>query len=526
MDENYLDDLLKEVSASDQKNNNSFEKNVEKDSGVDIDFSDLDDISLDELDGFDNLELEDFDFDDIDFDDVDVTSLDSTSKKNIDTEYVPAMEDFDADALLENIDAKESIEESVEESFDDMDALISEMESLEMDEEKKLSNDAVMSEVKEHETASDNISDADMDSFLNDMLMGEDTSVPENLSGGFEDVFSEADNQHLDDVDNMDLDDLFSALGIDETENLDNSYTAGEDSLDELFQQTMESSSGDDILAGIEDISDTGKKSKKKRNTGKKKTLSEVLFGEADEDDAEEERRLEELKIKKQEKKALKKEKNEEKKIAKQEKLAVKQSESSTKKQEKQAKKQAKQAELLAEYEAEKTQKKVPTFVVIMVFAAFAVLGVFVILGSKSFDYSQGIKKAKNYFERQRYRLAYDEVVGLDIKEEDEKLRDRIYTVMYVERLYESYVNNMELGRPDKALDALIRGLEKYDEHYAEALELRIVEDINSCKEKVVNALWNTYGLSEAAAYELMLLEGQEYNDALLKYCAGMMTGE
>lgn len=61
------------------------------------------------------------------------------------------------------------------------------------------------------------------------------------------------------------------------------------------------------------------------------------------------------------------------------------------------------------------------------------------------------IKKAANYFERQRYRLAYDEVSGVEVKEKDQDLKDRIYTVMYVERLYESYENNMKLGRADKA---------------------------------------------------------------------------
>ena len=65
MDENYLDDLLKGVSTDNQKKN-SFDKTVDKDSGVDIDFADLDDISLDELDSLDDLSLDELDFDDLD----------------------------------------------------------------------------------------------------------------------------------------------------------------------------------------------------------------------------------------------------------------------------------------------------------------------------------------------------------------------------------------------------------------------------------------------------------------------------
>ena len=121
------------------------------------------------------------------------------------------------------------------------------------------------------------------------------------------------------------------------------------------------------------------------------------------------------------------------------------------------------------------------------------------------------IKKAANYFERQRYRLAYDEVSGVEVKEKDQDLKDRIYTVMYVERLYESYENNMKLGRADKALDALLRGIQKYDEHYDEAVELDIVKDIDSCRDKIINALWNTYGITEEMAYQILAMEGQEY---------------
>ena len=174
----------------------------------------------------------------------------------------------------------------------------------------------------------------------------------------------------------------------------------------------------------------------------------------------------------------------------------------------------------------EKNEKKVSTPVVIVVFALFAALAIVVILGTKEFNYSQVIQKAADYFERQRYHLAYDEVSGVDVRQKDEELRDRIYTVMYVERLYESYENNMAMNRPDKALDALLRGLEKYDEHYDEAVELGIVEDIDSCRAKILAALSGTYGLSESQAYDIMKLEGQAYTQMLTDYSEALQTGE
>ena len=68
MDENNLDSLLDELSSMDGELN----ENIDIDSGVDVDADDMDDISLDELDHLDGMDLGDLDFDDIDFDDVDI----------------------------------------------------------------------------------------------------------------------------------------------------------------------------------------------------------------------------------------------------------------------------------------------------------------------------------------------------------------------------------------------------------------------------------------------------------------------
>ena len=65
----------------------------------------------------------------------------------------------------------------------------------------------------------------------------------------------------------------------------------------------------------------------------------------------------------------------------------------------------------------------------------------------------------------------------------------------------------------------MLRGLEKYDEHYEEAVELEIVDDVNYCKNQIIEALLTVYGLDEASAREIMQLTGQDYMEALNKYC-------
>ena len=437
----------------------------------DIDMLDLEDISLDELDGFDSIDFDNLDLDDIDFDDIDVTSLD-TGVASPKREEKAESDEYDFDSLLAGEDTQTGTEDSDNVSFDT---------GIFDDAEKAVLQDTSV-EAMDYDELDELFRSIDME---DEKTSAASAAMP-------------ADNED------------YSGAGTD---------------FDELFKQSMELSMEGGELDDIQDISEIKKSSSEK----KKKSLNEILFGEPDEDDAEEERLLAEKKAQNEIKKAEKNQKKEEKKALKdakkQEALAIKEKESQAKGKAKAEKKAAAEAEYMAELEAEKGEKQVPTIVVIIVFALFAALGVFVVFGTKAFDYNRLIKKATEYFDREKYRMAYDEIAGVDVKKEDEELKDRIYTVMYVERLYESYENNMKLGRADKALDALIRGLEKYDEHYEEAVELDIVKDIDVCKKKIISALWSTYSISEQEAMAIMTLEGQEYTKALEEYCLGA-TGE
>lgn len=532
MDENYLDNLLEQVSP-DKKQNNDFENIVDADADIDIDLSDLDDISLGEMDGLDDVDLSDLELDDIDFDDMDVTSLDAASVAR--PEEQPE-EDFNLDSLLDGVSEEEFGQEPAEDIVPQ-----------ETDEHMVLQEPAeditqpfqdVFEDAEQQEAA-----DIDFPEVMSEEeILGYNSAQPAAADADEPTVSADAEN-----AEDMDLDALFSALGIEEEEGIrEDDYLSGEDELEAQLQSSMEMSMESGELSDIEDISEVkpeekvkkrkkklgGKKSggpkesKESKESKEKKSLSEIIFGKPDEDDIEEERILAEKKAEKQAKKEQQKEEKETKKAGKQETLELKKKADEKKRQDKENKKKQKQAELEAELEAEDDGKKVSTVTVIIVFVIFAALGVFVIFGTKAFNYTKVIHKAEDYFERQRYRLAYDEVSGVEVKEKDQDLSDRIYTVMYVERLYESYENNMLLNRPDKALDALLRGLQKYDEHYDEAVQLDIVEDIDACRSKIIAALFAAYGISETQAYEIMQLEGQAYTQMLIEYSNALQTGE
>lgn len=520
MDENYLDDLLGELSGKNGQQN-SFDKSVSEDSGIDIDFSDVEDISLDELDALDDIDLSSLELDDIDFDDVDVTKL-SNEKTAVSNNASDA--DFDMESLIAETAEKQETPDSLpeEDIFMESGAEAQDVQFENMSEpeyepeamgEQALSfNDEVFSEAETEQRIDEEMLGMSMDEM--------------DAFGGYAGNAMGVDMEAPDDVENMNLDDLFSALGIDDDNSSDEEdYTANQDQLDSMLDSATEMDFENSDIDDIEEIGEKGaKKSKEKRENGGKKSLSVILFGEPDEDDEEEERRLQEKKAAKEEKKSEKEVIKAEKKAKSNEKKNLKKKQDQEKKKEKDKKKKERLAELNEELEAEKNEKKLSTPAVVIVFTIFIALGVLIVLGSNIFNYSQVIKKAADYYDRQRYRLAYDEVSGVDVKEDDQELKDRIYTVMYVERLYESYENNLALNRPDKALDALLRGLEKHDVHYAEAVELGIAEDIDGCKAKIVTALWDNYGISEEEAYSIIALKGQEYSTKLMEISSGIVS--
>ena len=340
MDENNLDSLLDELSSMDGELN----ENIDIDSGVDVDADDMDDISLDELDHLDGMDLGDLDFDDIDFDDVDITKLDAGANPVVKKKpQEQETDDMSLDALIEKANQENVKPEPPQEE-----------PSVQAD------NTDVFGEA--------------------DLQMQEDTALPEG-------VFDDA---------------LFGSMdmGMSEEPELSekekNPYTADEDSLDALLQSSMAESLLNGDLADIEDIGEKTeepvkkvkqprKKAEKKKaeieeeeTEHKKKTISEILFGEPDEDDLEEEALFEEKKAKKEaekkKKQAEREAKKEEKDAAKQEMLTAKQAKDKAKQKEKADKKRQKDEAYAAELEAEKDQKKVSTPTVIVVFVLFFAL--------------------------------------------------------------------------------------------------------------------------------------------------------
>lgn len=153
-----------------------------------------------------------------------------------------------------------------------------------------------------------------------------------------------------------------------------------------------------------------------------------------------------------------------------------------------------------------------------IVFCFFGVLALLVFFGTDKVSYSLSIRHATDYFERQKYNEAYNEISGIEPKDEDREIYDRIITVMYVNKQLNSYNNYYYLGMYPQALDSLLKGIERYDKYIEYATMLGIKNDLNYVKGQILAELENVFNLTEDDVKQLMDIEdADEYSQRIYK---------
>lgn len=263
----------------------------------------------------------------------------------------------------------------------------------------------------------------------------------------------------------------------------------------------------------------------------KKKSLFARLFGNVREDltpeqieerkrialekfEEDELRAAEESAREKQNKEERAKQKEEEaaQKLAEKEILAKKKAEEKLLKAEekrirKDKKEQAKRA-LLAEIE--ENEGKINKFGASIIIVMFAAILCLITIGTSYYNYKISIDKAQFDFDLQRYDDAYNDVYGLEIKEEDMELYDKIMTVQYVNVQLLSYMRYNSLDMDAEALDSLMKGLRRYETFIQHGTELGVKEDLNYLKKQIVQQLHDVFGITEEDAYTMLALESQD----------------
>lgn len=493
MDENYLDNLLNEISLDNEideelersKQNravelreDAFDHAVSQDSNPHLSAGDdiLGESAFDELDELDrmaDMDISDLDFADLDFDDLDM--LETTPGQESQVTHASPMEpehsasDSPAEGSMADL------------SIDDMFFGQPAQEAQQTQQMEQPFMETMPSPAEEPVEMQPDLSAAD--------------------TGGLGGSDPDAD-----------LNDLFEMLGIEDEEE------TGAQPSDGGVQAASGEGEPDGFSENLNDFLDESVSEVDNTSSEKpKRSFLQFLFG-PDDDDDEDEPSEEELAAIQAEKQAKKDARKAEKQAKADEKKAVKAARDAEINADKAAKKALKAAKKKEAEAALPPEKALNKTAVTVIMAFFAILTAVIILGTNTFNYALVVRKAADYFSRQKYHMAYDEIAGVEVKEKDKELKDKIYTVMYVERLYESYEIDAKLGRMNKGLDSLLRGLTKYDEHYAEAQELNIVQDINYSRDKIISALLSTYGLTVDDAYAILALDSYAYRTRLEQY--------
>ena len=243
---------------------------------------------------------------------------------------------------------------------------------------------------------------------------------------------------------------------------------------------------------------DDNKKKKKRRERKSRKKEKAELFVNIEEADIQE---IEEITIepetdkeKKVKGKKVKDKKVKEKKI-KEPKVKKAKKVKKTKKAKKERQKQD-----MTEVIEEMDNGRISLLAASIVFVLFGIMTTLFLFSSKRYSYSISIKSATDYFSRQRYDEAYDKIYGIELKDEDVALYDKIMTVMFVKKQLNSYKSYYKMEKYPEALDALLKGLQRYDKYIELAKMLGIESDFDNIKNQILAELKNVFNLTNEQA--------------------------
>ncbi|MBR5420853.1 MAG: hypothetical protein IK115_06880, partial [Lachnospiraceae bacterium] len=121
------------------------------------------------------------------------------------------------------------------------------------------------------------------------------------------------------------------------------------------------------------------------------------------------------------------------------------------------------------------------------------------------------MQEARDAYYNDDYKTAFLSLYGKDLNESDQLIYRRSRLLVMLDRKYESYEHYMNMNMPSEALDALLQGLKRCDELEREAQELEVTAEALQIRIKILSALQNTFGLSEAQAEETLSYSTADY---------------
>lgn len=460
--------------------------------------------------------------------DADMEFLDSFEREFLSGE--------DTDAFIRQFERELAEEEGA--ALPDIDSLLS---------EETAPDDFTVDNLEMGDTApsnDDSLNDDALDNFMVDTL-GDFTQDLDAPLPGLEDVATirEEEAENLMNGDEQELLDLLHSEG--DFSGLGDSFGMNESFLDNTDDSadgfTIEEIPIDDTMVA-EESAQADESENKAAASGFLKKVSQVLFGEEEEQAveapepvqeqetaaekpdisnlSEDELLLMELEgagasqepVREEEIPETEAEAKERKKREKAEKKA----QNKAKRAEQKAQKKAKQAEKKAQRVKKPKKPKepdntppLPRKPVILSFAMAASFLILVLLGTEYFGYSSSMSNAGKQYGLGNYEEAYQQVSGLEIREKDYDTYGRYRVMGTVAGEYNSYQTFMDASLYDMALDSLVRAVGRCQKYVLEAEQYGCSGELEKIHMQAAGALAG-FGITEEQALELYAAEERE----------------
>lgn len=236
----------------------------------------------------------------------------------------------------------------------------------------------------------------------------------------------------------------------------------------------------------------------KKKNAEEDKLEEEAELADIEEQKKKKEEKQAAAAVKKENAKKEKEVKAAEKKKAKDAKAAKK---AAKPKKEKKPKPEPKPGDIL---------KIKPKSIMLFITLVASVI-VLISLLNTTVSYTTATSKAKTNLENGDYSKVYESLSGMKLNKSDETLYRQATLITYVTRQYESYQNYMEMDMKTEAINALVKGLARYDTYYNEANSLGVGNQMKEARAQIIQAFNDTFKISESEAVSLVAMSDNNF---------------
>ena len=157
--------------------------------------------------------------------------------------------------------------------------------------------------------------------------------------------------------------------------------------------------------------------------------------------------------------------------------------------------------------------KRIPPKRIILVGVFAVTFGILVYLPSEIFPEPLVVKQAKSSYKKGEYWNTYKDLYGkaaVLTKDQQEEFK-KAEVISKMQRYYDEYADySSVVGKEPEALNALIKGVGRYDEIYKEAKETgdpKVEEEVSNTYNDLVTALQDDYHLTDDLAKQLYAIE-------------------